>query len=53
MALDSGFGESKSKAFVARERLQQVVMFQELVVRLMSLLHCSALQLVCKLKDGN
>ena len=27
-------------------------MFQELVVRLMSLLHCSALQLVCKLEDA-
>eukprot|EP00439_Symbiodinium_sp_Y106_P065846 s936_g10.t1 len=33
------------------EKTEQVVLFQELLVRLMSLLHCSALQLVCKLKD--
>ena len=32
-------------------KAEQVRQFQELLVRLMSLLHCSALQAVCKLKD--
>ncbi|CAK9071297.1 unnamed protein product [Durusdinium trenchii] len=33
------------------EKAEEVVIFQELLVRLMSLLHCSALQAVCKLAD--
>ena len=33
------------------DRAEEVAVFQELLVRLMSLLHCSALQAVCKLAD--